>query len=139
MSIEIGNYVRTNDGLIFKIFTKTKTTYGFCGLTDSSNKKYSTYTYGKGNCIDNNIKGKIVKHSKNIIDLIEEGDIIEFNGEKYQVIYDESYNKLGILIPNKNYLAIKHSSLEFVFEQNKYVTILTKEQYMQNCYTVKRS
>ena len=39
MDIEVGDYVRTNDGLIFKIFTKTKTTYGFCGLTDSSNKK----------------------------------------------------------------------------------------------------
>ena len=61
MDIAVGDYVRTNDGLIFKIFTKTKTTYGFCGLTDSSNKKYSTYTYGKGNCIDNNIREILTK------------------------------------------------------------------------------
>ena len=52
------------------------------------------------------------------------------------VIYDESYDKLGILIPNKNYLAVRHTSLEFIFQQNKNVKILTKEQYQSNCYTV---
>ena len=124
MDIEVGDYVRTNDGRIFRVYK-----------IDNKNSKYTLYS----DEFTRPINYKVTKHSKNIIDLIEEGDIIEFNGEKYQVIYDESYNKLGILIPNKNYLAIKHSSLEFVFEQNKYVTILTKEQYVQNCYTVERS
>ena len=120
-NISVGDYVRSKNGSIGKVTKIEDDKYLY------ENKELITFI------------GNVVKHSKNIIDLIEEGDIIEFNGEKYQVIYDESYNKLGILIPNKNYLAIKHSSLEFVFEQNKYVTILTKEQYMQNCYTVKRS
>lgn len=119
-NIEVGDYVRSRNGSIGKVTKIEDDKYLY------ENKELITFI------------GNVVKHSKNIIDLIEVGDIIEFNGEKYQVIYDESYNKLGILIPNKNYLAIKHSSLEFVFEQNKYVTILTKEQYMQNCYTVER-
>lgn len=128
--IEIGDYVRTRRGIgkVLEIKTVQPKLYGkydVAYLIDVCPRMYIS-------------ESTFIKHSKNIIDLIEVGDIIEFNGEKYQVIYDESYNKLGILIPNKNYLAIKHSSLEFVFEQNKYVTILTKEQYMQNCYTVER-
>ena len=126
MNIEVGDYVRTNDGLIFKIFTKTKTTYGFCGLTDSSNKKYSTYTYGKGNCIDNNIKGKIVKHSKNIIDLIEVGDFVN-NGYIHEVGSADNGERW---VHNLNGLLLYKEDIK---------TILTKEQYMQNCYTVKRS
>lgn len=109
MDIGVGDYVRTNDGRIFRVYK-----------IDNKNSKYTLYS----DEFTRPINYKVTKHSKNIIDLIEEGDIIEFNGEKYQVIYDESYNK---------------SSLEFVFEQNKYVTILTKEQYVQNCYTVERS
>ena len=125
--IAVGDYVRTNDGLIFKIFTKTKTTYGFCGLTDSSNKKYSTYTYGKGNCIDNNIKGKIVKHSKNIIDLIEVEDIVfieNFFNYSFIHIFDETMLE-----------ALKKD----VKKDVKIKQILTHEKYMQNCYTVERS
>lgn len=80
----------------------------------------------------------IVKHSKNIIDLIEVGDIIEINNEKYEVIYDERLNKLGVLIPNRDYLGIRHSALEHIFEKYENITILTKEQYQQNRYTVER-
>lgn len=78
----------------------------------------------------------VIKHSKNIIDLIEVGDIIELDEEKYQVIYDESYNKLGILIPNKECLAIRHTSLEYIFQKNLKVKILTHEQYEKNCYKI---
>lgn len=58
----------------------------------------------------------------------EEGDILEINNEKYEVIYDESYEKLGILIPSKKELSIRHSSLEYVFKKYK-VSIVTKEQF----------
>ena len=101
MEISVGDYVRSKNGSIGKVTKIEDDKYLY------ENKVLITFI------------GNVIKHSKNIIELIEEGDIIEFNGEKYQVIYDESYNKLGILIPNKNYLAIRHSSLEFVFEQNK--------------------
>ena len=84
------------------------------------------------------VRGNIVKHSKNIIDLIEAEDIIEINKEKYEVIYDESLDKLGVLIPNRNYLGIRHSALEHIFKKYENISILTKEQYMKNCYLVER-
>ena len=124
-NIAVGDYVRTNDGLIFKIFTKTKTTYGFCGLTDSSNKKYSTYTYGKGNCIDNNIKGKIVKHSKNIIDLIEVGDFVN-NGYIHEVGSADNGERW---VHNLNGLLLYKEDIK---------TILTKEQMEANQYYVEK-
>lgn len=75
----------------------------------------------------------VLKHSFNLIDLIEAGDIIEIEKEKYEVIYDESYEKLGILIPSRNQLAVRHSSLEFIFQQYKTIKILAKEQYEKHC------
>ena len=71
----------------------------------------------------------------NIIDLIEEGDILEINGEKYEVIYDESYEKLGILIPSRKELSIRHSALEYVFKKYE-VAIVTKEQFEQMSYKI---
>ena len=109
--IEVGEYIRT--------------------------KKGKTFQYSKGRAYlgkDN----AIVKHSKNLVDLIEVGDIIEINKEKYEVIYDESLDKLGVLIPNRDCLEIRHSALEHIFMKYEDITILTKEQYQSNCYTVER-
>ena len=96
MEIEIGDYVRTKKGKIFQ--------------------------YGKGRAYlgkDN----AIVKHSKNIIDLIEVGDIV--NGERILDITGD-YIHTNETDHNRFYLA-KHIK-----------TILTKEQYTRNCYTVER-
>lgn len=120
--IQVGEYVRTKDGKIVKIIGMDEILISY---ETEENPGYNDL-YSED----------IVKHSENIIDILEIGDIIELEGEKYQVLYDESYNKLGILIPNKNYLAIKHTTLEYIFQKYKKVTILTKEQYMQNCYKV---
>lgn len=73
--------------------------------------------------------------SSDIIDLIEEGDILEINEEKYEVIYDESYEKLGILIPSRKELSIRHSALEYVFKKYE-VAIVTKEQFEQMKYRI---
>ena len=68
MEIEAGEYVRTKKKGIFRILSKRQTPYGYyCGATDSD--KHPTYTIGKGGTAE--IKNDIVKHSKNIIDLIE--------------------------------------------------------------------
>lgn len=79
---------------------------------------------------------EILKHSFNIINLIEVGDIIEINNEKYEVIIDKSLDKLGVLIPNKNYLAIRHSTLEHIFNEYRNIKILTHELYERNSYKV---
>ena len=121
--IEVGEYVRTNDGRIFRVYKM-----------DNKNSDYTLYS----NEFTRPINYKIVKHSKNIIDLIEAEDIIEINKEKYEVIYDESLDKLGVLIPNRNYLGIRHSALEHIFKKYENISILTKEQYMKNCYLVER-
>lgn len=123
MEIEVGDFVRTKDGYIFKILTKENTNYGYCGITDS-NTKYTTYTYNKRSF--NDIKNKIAKHSKNIIDLIEVGDIVfmeDFPG--YDFIYINDKEMLEALKQDvKDGVRIK--------------SILTKELYQENCYTVER-
>lgn len=63
----------------------------------------------------------IKKHSKNIIDLIEIGDYV--NGKKV--------NSIGTAIGN--FPTINHDDGTFT-TSGKIKTILTKEQYMQNCY-----
>ena len=45
-------------------------------------------------------------------------------------------DKLGVLIPNRNYLEIRHSALEYIFEKYKDIRILTHEQYERNCYKI---
>ena len=96
MKIEVGGYVRTKKGKIFQY---------------SKGRAY----LGKDNAI--------VKHSKNIIDLIEVGDIV--NGERILDITGD-YIHTNETDHNRFYLA-KHIK-----------TILTKEQYTRNCYTVER-
>ena len=122
--IEVGEWVRTKDGYIFKILTKENTNYGCCGITDSNNTKYTTYTYNKRSF--NDIKNKIVKHSKNIIDLLQEGDYA--NGYKVIAKSDDGY----IVISTDD---IEQGEL---LAEEEIETILTKELYQANCYTVER-
>lgn len=125
--IEVGEYVRTKDGVIFKILTKDKSDFGnhYYGITDNEN--YSNYTYGKGS--HNDIKNKILKHSFNIINLIEIGDIV--NGYRideraeYDVLIHKArgINRSGFIIPVAQY-------------NEDIKTILTKEQMEANQYVV---
>lgn len=101
--IEVGDFVRTKKGKIFQ--------------------------YGKGRAYlgkDN----AIVKHSFNIIDLIEVGDIV--NGYRideraeYDVLIHKArgINRSGFMIPVAQY-------------NEDIKTILTHEQYERNCYKAK--
>ena len=103
--IEVGEYVRTNTGLILKY--------------DDENERAF---------IDNFlicpqiIKERIIKHSKIISEVVEAGDYV--NGKLIHKI-DKG--------PNYCYLYYGKGKT-FVDYQIK--TILTKEQYMANCYKV---
>ena len=125
MEIEVGEYVRTTDGKI--------------GIFDrySSRKETSLYK-SPFNCFVK-LQGRktplqchedyIVKHSKHIIDLVEVGDYV--NGHKIIMDLKQSrkhYGTIDCFVTAKDY----------TFEENEIETILTKEQYMQNCYTVER-
>lgn len=106
--IEVNEYVRTNKGNIGKV---VEIRLGF-------NK--DTQLYQNVYMLDNGlwtILEYIVKHSKQLIDLVEVGDYV--NGE---LITDKWDTRI--------------SSIRSNFSEEEIKTILTKESYMANCYKV---
>ena len=110
--IEIGEYYRTKNGVIRKIKTIKSGKRQFTRTT-------VTLINGRHRLED------IAKHRKQLIDLIEVGDFA--NGMEILHIDD-----------NKLYVEWSNEFDEFTgFLENKDIkTILTKEQYMANCYKV---
>lgn len=112
--IEVGEYVRSKIGSIGKVTKIEENKFLY------ENKTLITWA------------GNVVKHSKNIIDLIEVGDYV--NG-RLVLQTDCKTQNVCLLIPftdtkaNTNIMWYGYEDIE---------TILTKEQYMQNCYTVER-
>lgn len=117
--IEINEYVRTKNGIIDKV---ERFSVGCC-----------VWHCENGMCIDEcNCIGihleDIVNHSKQLIDLIEVGDFV--NGHRVvNEMWGEDDNDL-------------YFEIEGGFNKAQYIgekdikTILTKEQYMTNCYKV---
>ena len=119
MDIEVNEYVRTIEGKIGKII------------------KYENFEYHIK--IDKDEVWKcsedfIVKHSKQLIDLIEVGDYV--NGlEVEQVLKVREFK--GFRGSKKfAFTHIKFSLPRGMIEDKEIRTILTKEQYMANCYKV---
>ena len=110
--IEVNEYVRFNNGEIGKV------------INIKENPSRIVYSeYGEIGLISD-----IVKHSKQLIDLIEQRDIVEDKYNIYEVafiagnrIYCNDYNYDDSLV---------------VLEEKDIKTILTKESYMANCYKV---
>lgn len=110
--IEVNEYVRTNKGNIGKV---VEIRLGF-------NK--DTQLYQNVYMLDNGlwtILEYIVKHSKQLIDLIEVGDYV--NGKYVAKIGQEKSGKYII-------------SLIGIVDNQDIKTILTKEQMEANCYKV---
>lgn len=121
--IEVGEYVRTDNGEIHKVLDTEK----------GSIKIKSQYKEWIGLCC-------IKKHSKQLIDLIKVGDIV--NGmevldikkivkdiEPFKTIYSKEKISICVFISEAGayYIDVKDTDIE---------TILTKESYMANCYKV---
>lgn len=110
--IEVNEYVRTKNGVIDKV----DALYGMIENTvHLENQKWFDTK-------------NIVKHSKQLIDLIEVGDIVEDEYNKYEVafvkddkIYCNDYNLDDSLI---------------TLREQDIKAILTKESYIANCYKV---
>lgn len=121
--IEVGEYVRTKDGRIALI----KSIDYEAGIYRFDRIIYINDFRMKEDVLYNNemFKKLIVKHSKQITDLIEVGDFV--NGMEILHIDD-----------NKLYVEWNNEFEEFTgFLENKDIkTILTKESYMANCYKV---
>lgn len=114
--IEVGEYVRTKDKIL-KIDS-----------FDKDIRNIDCVCFTTGEIYTQELLNKImVKHSKNIIDLIEEGDYI--NGMEVLDIYKsrDLWEPIEIRVNSRytNYL---------IADEIK--TVLTKEQYEANCYKV---
>lgn len=119
--IEVGEYIRTNKGNIGKI---VEIRLGF-------NK--DTQLYQDIYILDNGlwtVLDYIVKHSKQLIDIIEVGDLV--NGYKVINVINEGP------CPSGKYVDMDSSkdSSECTLWEEDIETILTKESYMANCYKV---
>ena len=112
--IEAGEYVRIKEG-IFKVISIDE-------LYIYLDKLYFDKQYQTMRNVT--FKEKIVKHSKNIIDLIEVGDIVfiqDVLNNDFVYIYDDEMLK-----------AVR----EDIEEGLQITQILTHEQYEENCYKI---
>lgn len=132
--IEVGDYIRTKNGDIGKVFNIEVAGQG----TRYMGERLEETIYSiKNNDNTENYRYKhtaIVKHSKNIIDLIEEGDYV--NGDEVVIVYgyDEDgndYDELGIeeVDCDEGYhIPLRNINIK---------TIVTKEQFASMEYKVK--
>ena len=118
--IEVNEYVRTKDGIIDKVIIEYD---GKCNKPNCSEKHISCkYNYYN--------EKEIVKHSKQLIDLIEKDDYV--NGYKVINVINEEPCPSGKCVD----IDSSKDSSECTLWEEDIKTILTKEQYMDNCYKV---
>ena len=118
MEIEVGEFVRTRAGHFYKITRIDKN-----GLI-YWNKIQCGWSMEQ-------LKDIVVKHSKNIIDLVEVGDYV--NGKEVkQIAMFEGFPDYPKLI----FVDETHLIPDDTCENEDIKTILTKEQFDANCYKV---
>lgn len=124
--IEIGEYVRTKDGYIGVLVDDSQNVLNNLKIDVGreirrENGMSDHYIYTR--------YGFKLKHSKDIMDLIESGDVLEISEFRD---YFRKTNKIPIF-DRQMIVTIR----EGIIKGNlKVVTVLTKEQYMANCYKV---
>lgn len=117
--IDVGEYVRTNKGNIGQVIgifnghCQAKYHIQFQGKVKVKRQYLSTHT--------------IIKHSKQLIDLIEEGDIV--NGMEVLDIYKsrDLWEPIEIRVDSRY--------TNFILAEDIKI-ILTKEQFEANCYKI---
>ena len=77
------------------------------------------------------LKDIVVKHSKNIIDLIEVGDYVNGREVKHIAMFEGFPDYPKLIFVNEKHLVPGETA-----ENKDIETILTKESYMANCYKV---
>ena len=113
--IEVNEYVRTKNGVIDKV----DALYGMIENTvHLENQKWF------------DIKN-IVKHSKQLIDLIEKGDYVNGRIVKHIAMFEGFPDYPELIFVDETHLIPDDTC-----ENEDIKTILTKESYMANCYKV---
>ena len=119
MEIEIGDFVRTKSEIIGKVEQIENSLFW---LEDGSS--YS-------------LSDKTIKHSKNIIDLIEVGDIVnDYKVTDFDIDY---FNGNDRREEPKRFAVIVDRFCNNHIKEDKIETILTKEQYEKNCYKIDKN
>ena len=135
--IEVGDYVRTKDGLIAKLINIDEDEYCFDNKIKWYYEYYSKEVYAED--WKDFVKYEVVKHSPNIIDLIEVGDIIRVEGLKHakEVIEDKFYrydvfgNDVRAIIDDSGY-----GNYSKQIKDYKILSVVTHEQYKEMEYKV---
>lgn len=119
--IEVGEYVRTKDGRIAQI----KSIDYEAGIYRFDRIIYINDFRMKEDVLYNNemFKKVIVNHSKQLIDLIEVGDIVE--------IRTGLHSSFKYFVENEDNLLLLEEKVKQFWNIK---TILTKEQFEANCY-----
>lgn len=110
MNIEVGEYIRTRQGTIQKIKSIHKDMIWYCD-------------------IDWILEQDIIKHSKNIIDLIEVGDYV--NGTRIDKKFAIKINP----VTNQKYLEYNYG-FENILNDFEINSIVTKEQFKEMEYRI---
>lgn len=123
--IEVGEYVRFKDGSISRV-TECRYAEEYKKQFDPNNRlmRYEKDKYWLDNKMGCKTDINIVKHSKNIIDLLEIGDIVEMH---------DVLNKDVIYIWSKEMLKAVKEDVNNGIDIRR---ILTKEDFEENCYKV---
>ena len=129
MEIEVEEYVRTKKGLIGEVnkieSAGSGVRFGGEFLTDT------IIQFNDGKVYERRVKDKdIANHSFNIIDLIEVGDYVNGNEVLDKYLLNGEIPVLETTGDETNAKCMCEGDIR---------TILTKEQYQANCYTVERN
>ena len=114
--IEVNEYVRTEKGIIDKVDS-------LCGMIENT-------VYLKQQSLWFNAD-YIVKHSKQLIDLIEIGDYVNGREVKHIAMFEGFPDYPKLIFVDETHLIPDDTC-----ENDEIRTILTKEQFETNCYKV---
>ena len=126
MKLEVGQFVRTKNGTIFKIIGGNVDMWeidiDYSYLSKCENEDYNSYAYNKNNSL---FEYLVVKASYNIIDILEVGDMV--NSLIVTKISEDNETK-------KKYINLYGSLCEWENEDIK--SVITHEQMEQMVYKV---
>ena len=126
MKLEVGQFVRTKNGTIFKIIGGNVDMWeidiDYSYLSKCENEDYNSYAYNKNNSL---FEYLVVKASYNIIDILEVGDMV--NSLIVTKISEDNETK-------KKYINLYGSLCEWENEDIK--SVITHEQMEQMAYKV---
>ena len=127
MDIKIGEYVRTKSGFIGKVIGR----HGGYGLHYELDVNKEIQENFMNSIVH---EDNIVKHSKNIIDLIEVGDIVEYQVNSLSKLKIGRVKSYRDARSNKEYLGVEGFDITKIYIKS----ILTHEQYNANCYKIEQ-